>query len=244
MAENPKLSIIIPTWNSEDTIAACLFSVFAQTMTDYEVIVVDDGSTDHTIKKCIPFTDRITLMAEEHRGSNPTRNRGRTAARGEFLLFLDSDLVLRPDTFQKLLGALAEHPDASYAYSSFRHGFKLFRLWPFDADRLRRMPCIPTFSLIRAVDFPGFDETLTRLQDWDLWLTMLERGKTGVWVPETLMVMQRRKQGISQWVPRWIYWIPWKKLPWRPLRVQKYLDAVSVIKKKHNLSSPSRSPIA
>lgn len=235
METSPKLSIIIPAWNSEDTIEHCLESVFLQTMKDFEVIVVDDGSTDLTIERCAPFFDRITLMKEDHHGSNPARNRGWRDARGEYLLFLDSDLVLRPETFAKLLDALMAHPEASYAYCSFWHGFKLFRLWPFDPDRLRRMPCIPTFSLVRARDFPGFDESLWRLQDWDVWLTMLEHGKTGVFVPEVLMTMKRRKQGISQWVPRWMYWIPWSKLPWQPTRVRTYFEAVRVVKRKHDL---------
>lgn len=235
MENRPKLSVIIPAWNSEDTIAPCLDSVFAQTMTDVEVIVVDDGSTDRTIERCAPFRDRITLISEVHRGSNGARNRGWRDARGEYLLFLDSDLILRPDAFTLLLLALVAQRGASYAYCSFRHGFKLFRLWPFDPARLRRMPCIPTFSVVRAADFSGFDESIGRLQDWDVWLTMLERGKIGVWVPEVLMTMKRRKQGISQWVPRWVYWIPWEKLPWQPTRVRKYFEAVDIIKKKHHL---------
>src|SRR3989338_704340 len=116
---HPKLSVIIPAWNSEDTIAECLKSVFAQTMNDFEVIVVDDGSTDRTTAQCAAYHDRIILIKEEHRGSNATRNRGWGAARGEYLLFLDSDLVLHDDTFQKFLDTLTKHPDASYVYSSF-----------------------------------------------------------------------------------------------------------------------------
>ncbi len=230
----PKISVIIPAWNSEKTITQCLDSLFAQTMQDLEVIVVNDGSTDRTREVLAPYESRLTIIDQGNRGSNPARNRGWQEARGEFLLFLDSDIILRPDMLEKLLGALEMHPQASYAYSSFRYGTKLFRLWPFDEQRLQRMPYIHTAALVRARDFSGFDESVQRLQDWDVWLTLLEQGKRGVWVPEVLFAVTPRPDGISQWVPRWFFWIPWQVIGWKPGRVRRYDEAVQVISAKHN----------
>lgn len=230
------ISIIIPAYNSEDTITQCLDSLFAQSHKDFEVIVVNDGSTDQTFKKLEPYKNRITLINQENKGSNPARNRGWREAKGEFLLFLDSDITMRQDCLEKMLNALEENPHASYAYTSFRYGRKLFRFWPFDAERLKKMPFVMTSSLVRQKDFPGFDEKIKRLQDWDVWLTMLEKGKIGVWVPEVLNSVRVRKSGISsRWFPRWLHWIPWHLIGWTPPAIRKYKEAVQVIKKKHGL---------
>ncbi len=231
----PKISIIIPAWNTEETICECLDSIFAQTFHDFEIIVVNDGSVDNTGKLLENYKDKIKIIDQENRGSNFARNRGWKEARGEYLLFLDSDIVMYKDTLQILYNTLQENPEVSYAYSSFNYGGKKFGLWDFDVARLKKMPYIHTSSLIRAKDFPGFDESIKRLQDWDMWLTMLEKGKVGIRVNKVLMNVALRKQGISEWVPRWVYWIPWKWLPWAPSRVRKYLDAVELVKNKHGL---------
>lgn len=229
------ISIIIPTWNSADTIRATLESVFAQTFQDVEIIVVNDGSTDATDIILKSFGDRIAVINQKNAGSNVARNRGHAEANGEYLLFLDSDITLRSDCIEKLYKALITHPEVSYAYSSFLWERKLFKLWSFDAERLRRMPYIHTGALIRAKDFPGFDENLRRFQDWDLWLTMLEQGKIGVWIPEVLFMVAPREHGISQWVPRWTFWMPWRLLGWAPKRVRAYEIARAAIREKHKL---------
>lgn len=231
----PLISIVIPTWNSARTLAGCLDSVFGQTFKDFEVMVVDDGSTDDTRAVLQPYEDRIRLIIQENRGSNPARNRGWHEAKGEYLLFLDSDITLRSGSLEILLQTLNHHPEASYAYASFLWDKKLFRLWPFDEDKLRQLPYIHTAALVRAKDFPGFDEQIKRLQDWDVWLTMLEQGKKGIWVPEVLFTVAPRVDGISQWAPKWFYWIPWRLIGWKPARVKKYEAAMEVIRKKHGL---------
>jgi hypothetical protein len=135
-----------------------------------------------------------------------------------------------------LLAALQGTPEASYAYCSFRYGLKTFRLWPFDGDRLRQMNYIHTSSLIRRADFPGFDESIRKLQDWDLWLTMLESGRCGVWVPQVLFTAIPHKGGISTWVPGFFYRIPWRKFGLRVAAVEKYQQAEEIIRIKHRLS--------
>jgi len=97
------------------------------------------------------------------------------------------------------------------------------------------MPYITTTSLIRAKDFPGFDESLKKFQDWDLWLTMLEQGKIGVWIPEVLFSAKPRKAGISTWLPSFIHKIPWPIFGWMPREVENYQKAKRVIEEKHNL---------
>jgi glycosyltransferase involved in cell wall biosynthesis len=232
----PTISIVIPTYQHAGEIAACLRSIFAQTLTDYEIIVVNDGSTDNTLEVLKPFADRIKLIDQENRGGNAARNRGFREARGPYLLFCDADIVMKPDMLEKMLAALKEHAEASYVYSSFKFGWKAFHLWPFDAGKLRQMNYIHTTSLIRREHFPGFDEAIRRLQDWDLWLTMLEQGHNGVWIPEMLFQAIPHQGGISTWVPGVFYRIPWRKFGIRIKTVEKFLEAEKIMRAKHHLS--------
>ena len=199
--------------------------------------MVDDGSTDGTEAVLKNYRDRVKVIYQNNAGANPARNRGLAEAEGEFLIFCDADVIMKPQMIEKMHRALMNNPATSYAYSGFWFGWKHFPGQIFNADRLRRMNYIHTTSLVRAADFPGFDNTIKRLQDWDVWLTMLERGKVGVLVPETLF-----KVGIhgasrigSSWLPSFVYKIPWTKLAWKPTRVAKYEAAKRIIQEKHGL---------
>src|SRR3989338_8998805 len=112
-----------------------------------------------------------------------------------------------------MLHILEAHPKSAYVYSSFKFGWKAFDNLPFNPERLRQMPFIHTTSLIRRECFPGFDETMTRFQDWDIWLTMLEAGHTGYWLPSFMY-----------------------RLPWKLPAVRRYEEAVARIKEKHHLT--------
>ncbi len=232
----PKISVIIPAYQHAREIPLCLDSIFRQTFTDFEVIVVNDGSTDRTLEALAPYRDRITVVTQENRGAPAARNRGFTLSRGPYVLFCDADVVMRPEYLATMLATLERHPEASYAYSSFRYGLKKFRSWPFDADRLRTMNYIMTSSVIRREHFPGFDESIRRFQDWDLWLTMLEQGRIGVWIPEILFTVIPHKEGISRWLPRFAYRFPWKKFGIRIRAVDAFVAAERIIKEKHHLA--------
>lgn len=231
----PIVSIIIPAYQHAKELPRCLGSVFGQMFRDFEVILVNDGSTDDTDDAVAPFLGRITYVRQENRGGNAARNRGAALASGRFLLFCDADIVMHPDFLGKSLAALEKRPEASYCYSSFKFGWKTFRLWPFDPGRLRQRNFIHTTSLMRREHFPGFDEAIRKLQDWDLWLTMLEQGHVGVWIPETLMTAIPHKGGISTWVPEVFYRIPWRRFGVRVDSVEKYQVAEAIVKKKHGL---------
>jgi glycosyltransferase involved in cell wall biosynthesis len=181
-----RISVIIPAHNASKTIIATLRSVFSQSLLADEVIVVDDGSTDDLEKTLAPFGDRITAIKTPRCGAAAARNAGASIAGGEALFFSDADLELYPTLFSKLSQALEENPDTAFAYSSFIWLGKVFKARPFSATELKINNYISTMSLIRRSAFPGFDESLPRFQDWDLWLTLTERGAKGVAVPEVL----------------------------------------------------------
>ncbi len=238
------ISIVIPTYNHASSLPKCLDSLFSQTYKDIEVIVVNDGSTDNTNEVVKPYLDRIKYIEQENRGSNPARNRGVAEAlgrspageaSGEYLLFCDADITLQPDALSKLLHALEQNPEVSYVYCSFIFGNKKFPCQPFDADELRKNNYINTMALICREHFPGFDEEIWRFQDWDLWLTMLEAGHTGILVPEYLMHATIERQGISTMIPSFMHRIPWHWIGWKPRSIREHDKAKRIVMEKHGL---------
>lgn len=200
-----------------------LASLRGQTYQDFEVIIVDDGN-----EPALLLDSNARIIRQVHSGAAVARNTGAKEARGEYLLFLDADIVMEPKMLKKMLEALENNPQSSYAYSQFKFGFKTFKLWPFDGEKLKQMPYIHTTSLMRRADFHGFDPEIKRLQDWDLWMTMLANDKKGVFIPEILFQVMTGGS-ISIWLPSFLYKFKW--LPW----VKKYNAAVKIIKDKHHL---------
>lgn len=232
------ISIIIPVYNGEKTIINTIKSIEAQTYRDFELIIVNDGSRDRTRLVFEKFIENFRpennyfFINQENKGAPAARNRGLKEATGDYLFFCDCDATLKKDALEKMLRALEENPNSAYTYSSFYWGRKLFKLWPFSAERLMKMPYIHTMSLIRREAFPenGWDESIKKLQDWDLWLTMLANGHQGFFINEALFKI---KPGgtISSWLPAFAY----KALPFLPA-VKTYKKALKIIKNKHNLA--------
>lgn len=231
------ISIIIPLYNREKTIVETLKSIEKQTHNDLEVIIVNDGSSDDSEKVVTNFLKNSTsdisyyFYNQNNQGAPAARNKGYRNSKGEYLLFCDADAVLIPQALEIMKTALEANPEASYVYSSFNWGKKLFKLDEFNPKKLREMPYIHSMSLIRREAFPesGWDESIKKFQDWDLWLTMLEHGKIGLWIPQVLFTIQTGGT-MSSWLPAFAY----KLFPFLPA-VKRYKEAMKVIKTKHNI---------
>lgn len=233
----PTISVIIPSYQHAGTIRACLESVLRQTRSPLEVIVVNDGSTDGTERVLAAYRGRVIELNQPNQGSNAARNNGCALAHGDYVIFCDADVVMQPGMLEKMAAQLDRHPEASYVYSSFRFGWKKFRSFIFSPQRLKEMNYIHTTTLIRRAHFPGFDPSLKRFQDWDVWLTMLDAGHIGLYLDEELfrIVDQHGRKGISQWRPSIIYRIPWTRLGWEPASVRRYEEARRIVRTKHRL---------
>ena len=190
---SPVVSVVIPTYNRAAFLLETLASVFAQSFTDYEVIVVNDGSPDDTAERLRPFAEagRIVYREQRNAGQSTARNRGFAEARGEFIAFLDDDDLWPPDKLAWQVAALREHPDWGLVSG-------LAAL--MDADGTRREPdeatgevqlqsidaifegcgiLSPGQVLIRRAALEaagGFDPTLYGCEDTDLWIRVAARG--------------------------------------------------------------------
>jgi glycosyltransferase involved in cell wall biosynthesis len=223
----------MPVYNRGKELEKALRSILNQTETNYELIIVNDGSTDNTKEIIDSFRDEfghlLSYHEQKNQGPQKARNNGAQYAHGEYLLFCDGDIIMKPSMLREMKEALQKNPQASYAYSNFIWVKKKFRLEPFNAEKLKQMPYIHTCSLIRKENFPGFDENIKRFQDWDLWLTMLKAGHSGVWIDKFLFQKQSGAT-MSSWLPSFAY----KILPFLP-KVRNYKKAMKIIKNKHNL---------
>ncbi len=190
------VSIVIPAYNAATTLAATLKSLAAQSMKDWEAIVVDDGSQDGTraiAEQAATGDPRIRVLARPQGGASAARNTALAEAQGRWVLFLDADDRLAPDHLECLLAAAAEQPDAAVLHCGWRrvaHGTtwrNAFPAAPLDDAMLATARACP-FAIHAALTrrdaitaAGGFDPTLRISEDWDLWQRIARMG--GRFVP-------------------------------------------------------------
>jgi len=174
---SPAVSIVMPTWNRGWLIGAAIRSVRAQTFSDWELIVVDDGSSDDTAGIVAAFDDaRIRYVTQTHAGQCRARNHGLSLARGPLIAYLDSDNIWYPGWLAAAVVAFAAKPKVDCLYGAmvtdahFGGEHILFR--PFDRERLLGGNYIGMTTFMHRRElidrYGAFDEELGSLEDWDL----------------------------------------------------------------------------
>ena len=190
----PAVSIIIPAFNAASYIGAALDSVFAQTFSDYETIIVNDGSpdTDDLERMLEPYRERIVYLKQENSGPGGARNTAILKARGEYVALLDSDDVWLPNYLAQQMQALRGNPaldliycDALLVGESPLAGRTFMEVEPSRGEvtfeSLLRWDCVIITSCTVArrqslIDAGLFDANLYYSEDFDLWLRLLQRG--------------------------------------------------------------------
>ena len=182
----PEVSIIMPAWNRCGTINASIRSVQAQTLQDWELIIVDDGSTDGTAAAVASFShdQRIHYLRQEHAGQCAARNLALGASKAELIAYLDSDNLWYPSYLAGAVAAFSAMPNVDCAYGaavSSWHGPGFLLFEEFDRDRLLLGNFIDLSTFIHRrrllTIYGGFDERLKCLEDWDLILRYTEHAK-------------------------------------------------------------------
>ena len=197
--DEPHVSVIVPLYNDEDVVIEALDSVLRSTVSSWEIVVVDDASTDHGADAVLAWMERhdsnpVALIRHEvNRGLAAARNSGVAKARSRLLMMLDSDNMLRPFGLARLIRALARDPDAAFAYGILDRFLKegpldLISNYGWEPARFRDGNYIDALALIRRsafVELGGYSED-ARLQlgyeDYDFWARVAEGGQWGAFV--------------------------------------------------------------
>lgn len=181
----PSVSVIIPTYNRAHFVVDAVTSVLTQDFPDFEVIVVDDGSTDQTVAAMAQFNDyRLVFVQQKNRGRSQARNRALEMARGRYIAFLDSDDLYMPGKLALQVDYLDRHPDVGMVYTSAHcvdySGRPLndryiasVSGWIYTSIAFFRPVTItlPTVMARRELfaRAGGFDEKMHRFEDTDMW---------------------------------------------------------------------------
>ena len=197
----PRVSVIIPTYNRDWSIHEAVESVLTQTYTDYELIVVDDGSTDETGAILGQWED-ITVLSQKRQGVSAARNNGVHAAHGELIAFLDSDDFWLPEKLAVQVNYFDDNPDALICQTEETWLRRGVRVNPGQRHRKRAgmifkpslALCLvsPSAVMMRRslfLSMDGFDETLPACEDYDLWLRIAYQHPIGL--IETPLIVKR-----------------------------------------------------
>lgn len=212
------ISIITPCYNLKDYIKSTYESIVAQTMEEWEWIIVDDSSTDNTVEIILSFHDpRIKLIQWEFNTGNLSilRNKGVEMSNGNFLAFLDGDDICEPERFNLQLSLFEQHPEVMWCHSNVRileeeTSKILLRQDPlpdreiFAAEEAfallarKNSVCISSVMMKKKafIEVGGFDESFNRCEDIDLWLRLCANDFPMGYISTPLLQYRVRKSGL------------------------------------------------
>lgn len=221
-ARTPAVTVVIAAYNASRYIAQALDSVKAQTFTDYEVIVVNDGSDDREELERILDSHPLPIiyLSQENRGVSAARNAAIKIGRGEFYTQLDSDDQWTPEYLEVQLGILNENPDVALVYpnatvfgDAYADDVEFMELSPSEGEvnfeTLLQQKCIVMTSVTARMkvirDAGMFDENLRSCEDFDLWLRIVKNGGRIVYHRRPLVLYRRHEGSLSSdrvWMTR------------------------------------------
>ncbi len=211
---SPLVSVILPVFNGADTIAMAISSILDQTYTNYEFVIINDGSTDNTQLILESFSDRrIKILRQENRGLVLSLNRGILASKGKYLARIDADDTAVPHRLEKQVEFLENNPSVALVGSAiiitYENGKKRLRRFPPDRPSiLKNIIRINPFShsavmIRRAVldnvglyDVSKDGSKRLLVEDYDLWVRMIEAKYELANLPDALVHIYRLQSSI------------------------------------------------
>jgi len=195
-AMRTRISIVIPCYNHGQYLGEAIDSARRIGRDDIEIIVVDDGSTDSETESEMNSVRKggVSVIRQENRGLAAARNAGIMASRGDYILPLDADNLVRPEYVSDALTIMDANPRTGVVYGDANYiGDKTGRwhVGPFDMDRLLRWNYIDACTVYRRSVWEqngGYDPTLPvqGFEDWDFWLGAVQNGWEFAYVPKVL----------------------------------------------------------
>jgi len=184
--KTPKVSVIIPCYNQSKYLKECLDSVTAQTFQDFEVIIIDDGSTDFESKlifKNLKYP-KTKIIHQKNQGLVAARNNGISLSKGKYILPLDADDKIASHFLEKAVKILDHHPNIGIVGGKTKlFGIKEgdFKLPVYQFPDILRGNCLVCSCLFRRSDYKkvgGYNPNMKYgLEDWDFWLSLIETGR-------------------------------------------------------------------
>jgi len=182
----PKVSVVIPAYNAMNYLPETVESVLRQTFTDFEVLIVDDGSSDHIKQWASGLVDpRVKLISQENQGLPGARNTGIAQAQGEYIAFLDADDLWEATKLEKQVRCLEDNPEVGLVHTWMllvdEQGKSTGRVMTSDAagkvwtQLVERNVIACPSVMVRRCCFERvgeFDRTLRSIEDWDMWLRL------------------------------------------------------------------------
>lgn len=202
---NAVISFVIPVFRKPpEVFRKCLQSLFDQSIKDFEVICVFDGDNEDLRKVVIDFP-QVQSIVIPHGGGCKARNTGLGLAHGQYVFFWDADCYIKPDHAKRMIQEFEANPDVDFVYSGYEmaEGQGEFQSESFDAYSLQSGNFISSMAPIKREKAFLWDETLEAGQDWDYWLTAVERGLKGIFVEGSGFITDTYNTGLSsdKWSP-------------------------------------------
>lgn len=200
----PTVSVIIVTYNRATMVEEAINSVLAQTYTDYEIVVVDDGSIDNTQAVVTSLLDKVRYVYQPNQGRSSARNHGISLAKGKYIAFLDSDDLFLSHKLDTQVTCMEGNGDFAMSYTSAicidEHGKELpsaykatvsgwiYRQVAFYVPLVVILPTVMIRSEVLK-EVGGFDETMERFEDTDMWRRIAKHYKV-LAIPEPLSIIR------------------------------------------------------
>jgi glycosyltransferase involved in cell wall biosynthesis len=207
--KTPKISIVIPCYNQSHYLMDAVESILCQTFKDFEVIIVNDGSTDSTQDLAQTILQdnpnfQIQLISQENSGLSATRNTGISVARGKYILPLDADDAIAPTMLEECCEILDKHPSISIVYTArkdFGEVEQIVCAGKFELEYIKYFNQISYCSMYRKqvwMDVAGYRINMKVSEDWDFWVAAASRGYMGHYIQKPLFYYRRRSNGLFQ----------------------------------------------
>lgn len=202
------LSVVIPYYNLGTTLPETIGSIKQSEYKNYEIIIVNDGSTDQMsldVLKSYENDPQIRIINIKNKGLANARNVGAEAAIGEFVAFIDADDKIDKTFYRRAIDILHQYNNVSYVYSWVKYFEGSEAVWPTFNVHIPYLLCanmLAAYSVIRKNDFLNFGKNRIMMEygmeDYDGWVSLAEHGYLGVSIPEKLNLYRVRKDSMSR----------------------------------------------